>query len=263
MAMAQHTSAMQICPHPPLQDPSMHTHASISVAVSCVFIIYCTLTPLLTLHRICLFFAACSHPHCLQLWVVGNMCVLLFPDWRRPFSLFLFFFKLFSPITMFIYSKIIGTSALTIFLLHSVPFFLGESSADLSGKYVRFSSSMSQVTETKQVSELCLEILVSSPRLAEPDFLRKLRCLVIPSQTPFRDFPLPLFHWVPFYFWGASHLSITGRIVSTERKNRKMLANESLRVSSDPLISTPTGSGVVARCPPWTISSLSVSKPSV
>lgn len=48
---------------------------------------------------------------------------------------------------------------------------------------------------------------------------------------------------------------MTGRRVSTQRKNRKMLANESLQVSSDPLISAPTGSGIVAWCPPWAISS--------
>lgn len=149
------------------------------------------------------------------------------------------------------------------FLLHSAAFFLGDGSADLSCKYFSFSFSKSQVTETKQVSELCQEILVSSPRLAEPVFPSKHRYLVTPSQTPLRDFPLSLFYWVPYYLWVASHLNMTGRRVSTQRKNRKMLANESLQVSSDPLISAPTGSGVVARCPPWAISSPWVSKPSV
>lgn len=120
--------------------------------------------------------SACSHPHCLQLWVVESMCVPSCSWWKEAFPLLLFFFKLFSLRTRLIYSEVIETSALMCFLSFCyIPlcFSLSESSADHFCKYFRFSSPMSQITETKQVSELRLETFVSSQRLAKPIFPSK------------------------------------------------------------------------------------------
>lgn len=117
----------------------------------------------------------------------------------------LFFPKLFSPPTGLCILKsqrqVRACKCLLSLLLHSAVLFPRESSPHLSCKHFRLSSSMSQVTESKQVSELCLEILVSSLRLAKPwVFPSKHRYLVIPSQSPHGDCPLLISYWAPYYF---------------------------------------------------------------
>jgi hypothetical protein len=104
----------------------MHTHASIFIAASCIFIIYCTPTPLLKLHRPGLFFAACSHPHCVQR---EHVCSFFFPVEEGFLSFFFppFLFKaIFSRNNIYLFQserQLRPCAPLLSFLLHSVVLF--------------------------------------------------------------------------------------------------------------------------------------------